>query len=150
MSGSVVEELATEECWALLGRNTVGRLAVDIAGWPDIFPVNYVVDGGTIVFRTGAGTKLAGAVLSRHVAFEIDGYRPEEQIVWSVVVKGNAMEIESMVERYRAEDLPLFPWVDSDKPDFVRIDPTLVTGRRFRVNAEIAADASTGASPRDS
>jgi uncharacterized protein len=67
-----------------------------------------------------------------------------------VVVKGNAMEIESMLERYRAEDLPLFPWVDSDKPDFVRIDPTLVTGRRFRVNAEIAADASTGASPRDS
>ncbi len=133
MSGSVVEELAVEECWELLDRNTVGRLAVDIAGWPDIFPINYIVDGDTIVFRSGAGTKLAGALLNRHVAFEIDGYLPDEGAAWSVVVKGNASEIESMFDRYRADDLPLYPWVASDKPDFVRIDPTLVTGRRFQV-----------------
>ena len=107
---AVSEELAVEECWELLDRNTVGRLAVDIAGWPDIFPINYVVDGDTIVFRSGAGTKLAGAVLNRHVAFEIDGYLAERTVSrWSVVVKGNAGEIESMLDRYRADDLPLFP-----------------------------------------
>ena len=139
---AVSEELAVEECWELLDRNTVGRLAVDIAGWPDIFPINYVVDGDTIVFRSGAGTKLAGAVLNRHVAFEIDGYLAEERVAWSVVVKGNAGEIESMLDRYRADDLPLFPWVHSDKPDFVRIVPTLVTGRRFQVSADVSLDAS--------
>ena len=139
-----VEELSVEECWALLDGNAVGRLAVDIAGWPDIFPINYVVDGTTIVFRTGAGTKLAGAVLNRHVAFEIDGYRPDDRCAWSVVVKGNAREIESMIDRYRAEDLPLYPWVVSDKPDFVRIDPTEVTGRRFHVAGDAAPDASIG------
>ena len=142
MSGSAaIEELAIEECWTLLDRHTVGRLAVDIAGWPDIFPINYIVDDGTIVFRSGAGTKLAGAVLNRHVAFEIDGYLADEQVAWSVVVKGNASEIESMLNRYRADDLPLFPWVDSVKPDFVRIDPLLVTGRRFRVSAAVAPEA---------
>ncbi len=145
MNGSVVtEELALEECWALLERHTVGRLAVDIAGRPDIFPINYVVDCDAIVFRSGAGTKLAGAVLNRHVAFEIDGYAPDQRVTWSVVVKGSARELESMSDRYRAENLPLYPWVASDKPDFVRIDPYLVTGRRFRVSAEATPDDSIG------
>ena len=139
---AVVEELTVEECWTLLDRSTVGRLAVNIAGWPDIFPINYIVDDETIVFRSGAGTKLAGAVLNRHVAFEIDGYLPDERVAWSVVVKGNASEIESMLDRFRADDLPLYPWVASDKPDFVRIDPTLVTGRRFQVSADVSVEAS--------
>ena len=110
MNGSVVtEELALEECWALLERHTVGRLAVDIAGRPDIFPVNYVVDCDTIVFRSGAGTKLAGAVLNRHVALEIDGYAPDERVTWSVVVKGSARELESMSDRYPGgEPAPAF------------------------------------------
>lgn len=107
MNGSVVtEELALEECWALLERHTVGRLAVDIAGRPDIFPINYVVDCDAIVFRSGAGTKLAGAVLNRHVALEIDGYAPDQRITWSVVVKGSACELESMSDRYRGGEPP--------------------------------------------
>ena len=150
MSGSAVsEELAVEECWELLDRNTVGRLAVDIAGWPDIFPINYVVDGDTIVFRSGAGTKLAGAVLNRHVAFEIDGYLPDERVAWSVVVKGNASEIESMFDRYRADDLPLFPWVAfgqaglrPHRPD--ARDRAPVPGERRRLNGGL--DRSTSSS----
>ena len=102
------------------------------------------------MFRSGAGTKLAGAVLNRHVAFEIDGYLPDERVAWSVVVKGNASEIESMLDRYRADDLPLFPWVHSDKPDFVRIVPTLVTGRRFQVSADVAPEAWTDRFPQSS
>ena len=145
MSGlPATEELTIEECWSLLRNHAVGRLAVDIAGRPDLFPINYVVDEATLVFRTGAGTKLAGAVLNRHVAFEIDGFLPDERVAWSVVVKGHAREIGPMLERYRAEDLPLFPWVASDKPDFVRIDPTLVTGRRFHVIDDITVDSSIG------
>lgn len=141
---AAIQELSIEECWDLLASHTVGRLAVDIAGRPDIFPINYVVDQATVVFRTGAGTKLAGAVLHRHVAFEIDGYLPEERMAWSVVVKGTAHEIDSLLERYRTEDLPLFPWVDSVKPDFVCIDPVLVTGRRFHVVDTVAPDTSIG------
>ena len=47
----------------------MGRLAVVVAGHPDIFPINYVVDHASIVIRTAAGTKLAGSK-SRQVAFE--------------------------------------------------------------------------------
>lgn len=126
-------ELDAAECWRLFRTQEVGRLAVSIADHPDIFPINYVVDGETIVFRTGAGTKLAAAVLGRGIAFEIDGYDPVAGDAWSVVLKGEAREIEHMVEYFDAEELPLFPWHASSKPDFVRLEPIEVTGRRFHV-----------------
>ena len=138
------EVLDDAACWELLASATVGRIAVDIAGQPDIFPVNFVVDQGGIVFKSGPGTKLAGAVLNRHVAFEIDGYEPEARTAWSVVVKGLAHQVEHMTEVFAAEELPLFPWVASPKTDFVRIEPTLVTGRRFHVVEDVTPDDSLG------
>jgi nitroimidazol reductase NimA-like FMN-containing flavoprotein (pyridoxamine 5'-phosphate oxidase superfamily) len=125
--------LETEECWELLGRTAVGRLAVSIADYPDIFPVNFVVDHGNVVFRTAEGTKLAGAVLGRGVAFEIDGYDPEAGDAWSVVIKGFAVEIERMDDVFAALELPLFPWHASPKHRFVRIEPADISGRRFQV-----------------
>ncbi|MEP6296111.1 MAG: pyridoxamine 5'-phosphate oxidase family protein, partial [Ilumatobacter sp.] len=80
------EELTTEACWELLAATSVGRLAIDIAGKPDIFPINFVVDGDALIFRTGAGTKFAASALLHDVAFEIDGYGPRERTAWSVVV----------------------------------------------------------------
>jgi hypothetical protein len=128
-----MEDLGVAECWSLLRREEVGRLAVSIADHPDIFPINFLVDGESIVFRTAAGTKLAAAVLGRGVAFEIDGYDPVAGDAWSVVVKGYAREIEHMLEYFDADDLPLFPWHTSVKPNIVRITPDIITGRRFHV-----------------
>ncbi len=142
-------ELTDDECWELLDRTAVGRLAVDVGGQPDIFPINFVVDGRSIVFRTAAGTKLAGAVLMRHVAFEIDGYEPEQRTAWSVVVKGTAAQIDSLTERYEAEELPLFPWFAEPKPEFVRISPRILSGRRFHVLDDVTPDASIGWSGSD-
>ncbi|MEX0848176.1 MAG: pyridoxamine 5'-phosphate oxidase family protein [Ilumatobacteraceae bacterium] len=130
-TGTIV--LDDQQCWTLLDEHEVGRLAVSLGGHPDIFPINYVVDGHTIVFRTAAGTKLAGAVLGLGVAFEIDGYDAVDGEAWSIVVKGEATQIEHPDDRFRAETLPLFPWNATPKFDFVRITPDEVTGRRFRV-----------------
>ena len=127
------EVLETNTCWELLRATEVGRLAVSITDHPDIFPVNYVVDRGTVVFRTAEGTKLAAAVLGRAVAFEIDGYDPEHDEAWSVVIKGQATEIERMQDVFDALDLPLFPWHASPKHRFVRIEPFDISGRRFHV-----------------
>jgi hypothetical protein len=125
--------LEVHECWALLRSAEVGRLAVAIMNRPDIFPVNHVVEGGALVFRTAEGTKLAGAVLGQAVAYEVDGYDAEHGDAWSVVVKGRAVELEDMYEVFDACDLPLFPWHASPKPRFVRTEPASVTGRRFHV-----------------
>jgi len=138
------EILSESECWELLGEAAVGRLAVDIAGQPDIFPINFITDQGGIVFRSAAGTKLAGAVLNRFVAFEIDGYQPGDRTAWSVVVKGQARAIERMQEVFDAEDLPLFPWLAWDKPNFVRIEPMVVTGRRYHIVDSAVPDTSIG------
>lgn len=143
------EILSESECWDLLDGAAVGRLAVDIAGQPDIFPINFVVDKSGIVFRSAAGTKLAGAVLNRLVAFEIDGYEPDDRTAWSVVVKGHARPIERMQEVFDAEDLPLFPWLAWDKPNFVRIEPTVITGRRYHIISEAQPDSSIGWAPTD-
>ncbi len=139
-----IEVLSDEECWQLLERTSVGRLAVDVGGQPDIFPINYLVDDGTLVFRSGAGTKLAAAVLMHHIAFEIDGYEPDAHTAWSVIIKGRADLIEKMDDVWQAEDLPLFPWLATPKPNFVRITPQSVTGRRFHVVDEILPDGSLG------
>jgi len=128
-----VKELDESRCWALLRAADVGRLAVAINNHPDIFPINFVVDHGTVVFRTAEGTKLAAAVLGQAVAFEVDGYDPSSGEAWSVVLKGRAVEIERMQELFDAVDLPLFPWHASPKPRFVRIEADELTGRRFHV-----------------
>lgn len=128
-----VEVLDPSESWSLLRTSVVGRLAISIANHPDIFPINYVVDHGTIVFRTAEGTKLAGAVLGTGVAFEVDALDTEAGEAWSVVVKGRAVEITRLHDLFDAADLPLFPWLASPKHCFVRIVPDEVTGRRFHV-----------------
>jgi hypothetical protein len=132
-----VVELDEHQCWELLRSQEVGRLAVAITNHPDIFPVNYVVDHATVVFRTAEGTKLAAAVLGESVAFEIDGEADGE--AWSVVIKGQAVEIERMYELFDAVELPLYPWHAAPKHRYVRILPELVTGRRFRVTDRVAA-----------
>jgi uncharacterized protein len=125
--------LETGTCWELLRSADVGRLAVAVGLHPDIFPINFVVDHGTVVFRTAEGTKLAAAVLGRGVAFEIDGYDADAGEAWSVVVKGRATEIEQVQDVFDAHDLPLFPWHASPKHRFVRIEPVDISGRRFHV-----------------
>ena len=125
--------LATNESLELLRSSVVGRLAVSITDHPDIFPINYVVDHGCVVFRTAEGTKLAAAVLGRGVAFEVDGYDQASGEAWSVVVKGHAVEIEQMHDLFEAVELPLFSWQAAPKPRFVRIEPVDISGRRFSV-----------------
>jgi nitroimidazol reductase NimA-like FMN-containing flavoprotein (pyridoxamine 5'-phosphate oxidase superfamily) len=125
--------LEANQCWELLRSCEVGRLAVSIGNHPDIFPVNFVVEHGNVVFRTAEGTKLAAAVLGTAVAFEVDGYDADAGEAWSVVIKGRAVEIERMQDVFDAVDLPLFPWHAAPKHRFVRIEPDDVSGRRFHV-----------------
>ncbi|MEZ5340981.1 MAG: pyridoxamine 5'-phosphate oxidase family protein [Acidimicrobiales bacterium] len=56
-----LEILDEAACWALVNNCSVGRLAVAVGGRPDIFPMNYAVDDGSLVFLTLPGIKLAAA-----------------------------------------------------------------------------------------
>lgn len=129
-STSAVQELDVARCWALLRQGTVGRLAVVVERRPDIFPVNYVVDHGTVVFRTSSGSKLASSE-GQPVAFEVDGWVEGSGLTWSVVVHGRAERAREPYEALQAMRLPLTPWHPGAKPWFVRIEPDTVTGRQF-------------------
>jgi hypothetical protein len=128
----IVEQLSESGCWALLRTTSVGRLAVWVEDHPDIFPLNYAVDHGTVVFRSSAGTKVSAALSDSPVALEADGYDAETAEVWSVVIRGNAEEIRGQ-DLIGTIDLPLFPWQAGDKGRFIRIVPTATSGRRFPI-----------------
>jgi uncharacterized protein len=126
-------QLDDNACWALLREAQVGRLAVVVDGRPEIFPINYVVDHGTVVFRTADGTKLTAALAEATVAFEADGWDPATAEAWSVVVKGSAGEVRDLDDLVDASLLPLEPWQGAPKHRFVRIVPEQITGRQFPV-----------------
>ena len=48
-------------------------------GHPEIFPVNFVIEHRSIVFRTAAVTKLWQSSKDTPAAFEIDGYDADSQ-----------------------------------------------------------------------
>ncbi|MET4144790.1 nitroimidazol reductase NimA-like FMN-containing flavoprotein (pyridoxamine 5'-phosphate oxidase superfamily) [Arthrobacter sp. UYCo732] len=128
--------LPTEECWQLLRGDSVGRLAVWVNDHPEIFPINYKVDHKSLVFRTGAGTKLASA-LGKQVALEADGADTDGGVAWSVVVKGSATALTRTPEVLDSVGQVLFPWETGRKDHFLRIVPESVSGRRFRIAAPL-------------
>ncbi|SFN91140.1 pyridoxamine 5'-phosphate oxidase family protein [Mycetocola miduiensis] len=130
--------LTKEEAWDFLRERTMGRLAVSVAGHPDIFPINYYADENSFVFRTAPGSKLLEVTINASVAFEVDSYSTTE--AWSVVVKGEAAILEKQADIYAAEALPLRSWVPTLKPVFVRVTPSEINGRHFDLGPEPEPD----------
>ena len=126
--------LSEDESWYLLASMTLGRLVTNAAGQPEIFPVNFVVQRPTVLFRTAEGTKLLSAVMDDRVAFEADDHGVEEG--WSVIVKGRAHVLSTSAELERADRAQLLPWTPTVKPRYVRIVATEITGRRFQFGTE--------------
>jgi nitroimidazol reductase NimA-like FMN-containing flavoprotein (pyridoxamine 5'-phosphate oxidase superfamily) len=129
-----VSILSQSECWNLLSRSPLGRLVTSVDGQPEIFPVNYVVDQRTILFRTGEGTKFVSTVINNNVLFEADDHNVSEG--WSVIVKGVARSLRTDEEIAAAERAQLLTWTATVKPHYVRIRPVSVTGRRFLFGSE--------------
>lgn len=126
-----------DTCWGYLASQEVGRLATASEGQPEIFPINYCVDGQSVVFRTASGSKLTELTANAQVAFEVDGWTEEGG--WSVVLKGTAAEITDERELALADKMPLLPWVPTVKRHYVRITPEELTGRRFAFGPEPTA-----------
>ncbi|WP_146339741.1 pyridoxamine 5'-phosphate oxidase family protein [Nesterenkonia sp. NBAIMH1] len=141
-SASKTEILDGRECWELLRAESLGRLAVCPDGRPEIFPVTYLTERESVVFRTGPGTKLTAAMSDAPVAFETDGIDTARNTAWSVVVKGTAIALEHTDEFKDSPAYRLRAWQAGPKDHFVRIVPDEVTGRRFTIGAPHAWDLS--------
>jgi nitroimidazol reductase NimA-like FMN-containing flavoprotein (pyridoxamine 5'-phosphate oxidase superfamily) len=133
---SQLAELGRGECIELLAATGFGRLAVSPPDWntpPVIRPVTYAFDRSSqsVVFRTARGSKFTALLLSGHAAFEIDGIEPATRTGWSVIVQGPVEEVKNTAELHRLERLELHPWAPGEKPHWVRLRVTAVSGRRI-------------------
>ena len=129
-----VVALTEEQSWERLRTQQLGRLVTSLAGIIDIFPVNFVVDGDEIVFRTAEGSKLFELTANEEVLFEVDDHT--ETDAWSVVIRGTARRLETDDEVQHADALPLKPWIPTLKHNYVSIAPHDVSGRAFRRGEE--------------
>jgi nitroimidazol reductase NimA-like FMN-containing flavoprotein (pyridoxamine 5'-phosphate oxidase superfamily) len=131
------EQLTDPECRKLLAERHLGRLALVDAEGPVIFPINYVFDEDSVVFRTDPGTKLDAATDVAPVAFEVDGVDEATRTGWSVVVRGTVAEVSEPDDLERLRTLPLYPWAPGAKARYMRIQPASISGRRIAIPANL-------------
>lgn len=124
-----VSILPESQCWNLLSGAAIGRLITSVDGEPEVFPVNFVVQDRTLLFRTAEGTKLVSTAINHHVTFEVDDH--DENQGWSVIVKGFARILHGAEDLVIAQQAGLRPWTTTEKEHFVRIRPLRITGRQF-------------------
>ncbi|WP_316668049.1 pyridoxamine 5'-phosphate oxidase family protein [uncultured Propionibacterium sp.] len=129
-----VSEIPEGSAWGYLASVDVGRIAVTSGDSPEIYPVNFCLDGESIVFRSASGSKLETLALNSRVAFEADSWADEGG--WSVLVRGTATLVEDADELARVAKAPLRTWVPTVKKNWVRVVPSQITARRFAFGPE--------------
>ncbi|MEO3787341.1 pyridoxamine 5'-phosphate oxidase family protein [Actinocorallia sp. B10E7] len=126
-------ELSPEECFELLATEEVGRLAFNDLIGPAVVPVNYIVDGRTVVFKTALGrwldqslsTSIVGADV--RVAFQVDDFDVATRTGWSVLVRGGAHHLSPE----EVADLKVESWAGG-RESYIRLTPQEVGGRRVQ------------------
>ena len=108
----------------------MGRVAFVDADGPVVLPVNFVLDGNTVLFCTSSANTIGRHLDSATVAFEVDEFDDVTQSGWSVLVRGMASFV-STHELSRDECLRPFSWADGVRTLVVRVTPVSVTGRRL-------------------
>lgn len=131
---SEVEVLKVHECWRYLRSSSVGRLALIGSSGPEVFPVNYLPEDGTLIFRTAQGSKMDALLEGERVALEADGLNSYGTIAWSVVVKGSPEPVSLDDPSQATADRAITPWEPGIKEYLFRITPTELSGRRFFIS----------------
>lgn len=135
-----LEALDVETSLRLLEEHHLGRLALNDPAGPLVFPVNYVFDRGAVVFRSDMGTKLRAAEDRTHAAFQIDHVDEQHRIGWSVLVRGRLTEVVDPGELARLDQLHIDAYAPGQgKLHIVRLLPSVITGRRIPLAAEVPA-----------
>jgi hypothetical protein len=114
--------LSPDECMALLGSRSVGRLVTSTAEL-HIRPVNYMLRGTTILIRTATPIGHADEVL-----FEVDEIDESHKRAWSVIARGPASTGLIVETADESIELPE-PWVAGATWYLISIEVTSITGR---------------------
>ncbi|MCM9077431.1 MULTISPECIES: helix-turn-helix domain-containing protein [Streptomyces] len=122
--------LEEDECRMLLGTHGVGRIAVFTSEGPAVLPVNYLIAGPDIAFRTAVDA-LAARAAGTQVAFEIDNIDDVTAGGWSVLAVG---ELEAVTEageiRHLTATARSQPWAGGPRTHWMKLTSVRLTGRR--------------------
>ena len=123
--------LSLEECLTHLGQSPVGRVAFPLDGEIAVLPVNHLLDGTDICFRTLGDSKIQAAVDHERVAFEVDAHDESTRSGWSVLVQGTAVVVADPDDVRRLEGLARRPWVPGEPSTmtWIRVRSYSLTGR---------------------
>jgi nitroimidazol reductase NimA-like FMN-containing flavoprotein (pyridoxamine 5'-phosphate oxidase superfamily) len=131
LDSSGLQVLTREECFALLSAAPIGRIVFTDRALPAVQPVNFHLDGQSIVIRTSTGSKLAAATRRAVVAFEVDDFDTELRTGWSVTAIGQARAVTDLTEIDRLAALPLATWAPGNRDHYIVVDAEQVSGRRI-------------------
>ncbi|MCU1473354.1 pyridoxamine 5'-phosphate oxidase family protein [Amnibacterium sp.] len=126
-----IEHLDQDACWAHLREAQVGRLAFEARDRIAIVPLNFVVRGPRLVFRTSGDAELF-AEQRLPVSFEVDGW--DAGAAWSVVARGALQRNTDVGSVALENEIGLVPWApDEGAPRTALVDLVVdqVTGRTF-------------------
>ena len=126
---SIIDE---DECVALLGTTTVGRVGFVNGGRIEIIPVNYRMHDRDVLLLTREGGILAGLPDEPDVAFEVDHHDDLAGTAWNVLLSGRVevMRDEDAAALSAAERV--LPWAGGERMLWLRYIADRVSGRRVR------------------
>jgi hypothetical protein len=128
-----VEPISADESRELLATREVGRLAVVVGGYPEIFPVNYAVVRDRVVIRTDPGRQAVACAVRASLlrgrragrAWQNRPERAREGVVQELKAGDrHAEELDLATARIR-------PWAGGPKSHVLVVTPVNVTGRRI-------------------
>lgn len=125
-------ELSPQECRQLLETKSVGRIAFRTGNGLRVLPVNYMVRGDRIVFRTAAHGVIARSIRAAEAAFEVDELDEHLRSGWSVLAVGTCRRLEDAEElrRLRQEGVPM-PWAPGERGLYFAVTWRGLSGRRL-------------------
>jgi len=130
-----IEELGRDECLALMTTQRLGRLGVVIDGVPLVLPMQFALNGETVVLQTNQGAKSLHAPLTS-VSFEVDHVDWEQGVGWSVLIQGLGEDISTAIDEHSEalRSLAVHSWAPPPADRWLTIIPRVITGRRVRAS----------------
>lgn len=121
--------LGHDECADLLAQCSFGRVAWNEPEGPIVLPVNYAMDGHSIIFRTAIDTAMARQLHLGFASFQVDDHDDFTQSGWSVLARGmiSCLDAAEAVEKHDR----VAPWAGGERRFMVRVTPMVLTGRRI-------------------
>jgi len=120
------DALSERECWKLLAKASIGRLALSVRALPVIMTVQYYLDGHRLAVCLGHQALPERALNETIIAFAADSIDPVTRSGWSVHVQG-----QSVIPRgIRIETTCDWP---SSPAQVVEIEPKTIAGRRVHL-----------------